>query len=122
MSTTADKILAEIARHEEDWCFSPKDFMGLAERDALDKAFSRLSSEGVIRRIGRGVYDVPRYSRVLKNNPQPQPEPNRAGGRPAVWLADPPHRGVCGEYAQPFHPGSDENRVSVRRSHQNNEF
>ena len=73
MSTTADKILAEIARHEEDWCFSPKDFMGLAERDALDKAFSRLTSEGVIRRIGRGVYDVPRYSKVLKRVLSPNP-------------------------------------------------
>jgi hypothetical protein len=73
MRTTADKILAEIARHEEDWCFSPKDFMGLAERDALDQAFSRLTSGGVIRRIGRGVYDVPRYNAVLKKILSPNP-------------------------------------------------
>jgi hypothetical protein len=38
----------------------------LAGRDALDKAFSRLTTDGKIRRIGRGLYDVPRYSELLK--------------------------------------------------------
>lgn len=71
MGTTAAKILDEIGKHEEDWCFSQKDFMGLAGRDALDKAFSRLTAEGRIRRIGRGVYDVPRYSEVLDTTLSP---------------------------------------------------
>lgn len=71
MSTTAAKILDEIGKHEEDWCFSQKDFMGLAGRDALDKAFSRLTAEGRIRRIGRGVYDVPRHSEVLDTTLSP---------------------------------------------------
>lgn len=71
MGTTAAKILDEIGKHEEYWCFSQKDFMGLAGRDALDKAFSRLTAEGRIRRIGPGVYDVPRYSEVLDTTLSP---------------------------------------------------
>jgi len=59
------KIIKEIGRHEEDWCFSPKDFLSFAGRDALDKAFSRLAADGEVRRIGRGLYDVPRHSKLL---------------------------------------------------------
>jgi hypothetical protein len=66
MDSIAEKIIKELARHEADWCFSPKDFLELAGRDALDKAFSRLTAEGKIRRIGRGLYDVPRTSELLK--------------------------------------------------------
>lgn len=66
MQSISDKILEELKHHEADWCFSPKDFLALAGRDALDKAFSRLTSEGAIRRISRGLYDVPRYSELLK--------------------------------------------------------
>jgi len=66
MKSIADQILEQIKHHDADWCFSPKDFLMLAGRDALDKAFSRLTSEGIIRRIGRGLYDVPRYSDLLK--------------------------------------------------------
>lgn len=66
MQSIEDRVLEEIDRHDEDWCFSPKDFLDLAGRDALDKAFSRLTSEGKIRRIGRGLYDIPRYSDLLK--------------------------------------------------------
>ena len=71
---TAEQIEQEIGRHNPDWCFSPKDFLTLAGRDALDKAFSRLTAEGVIRRIGRGLYDVPRYSDLLKTTLGPDPK------------------------------------------------
>lgn len=66
MRSIAEQILAELKEHEPGWCFSPKDFLTLAGRDALDKAFSRLTKEGTIRRVGRGLYDVPRYSKPLK--------------------------------------------------------
>lgn len=66
MHTVAEKILQAIAERDDGWCFCQKDFMGLASRDALDKAFSRLVADGRIRRIGRGLYDVPRYSDLLK--------------------------------------------------------
>jgi hypothetical protein len=62
----AEQILNEISRHEEGWCFSQKDFMDIAGRNALEQAFFRLAKDGRIRRIGRGLYDVPRYSDLLK--------------------------------------------------------
>lgn len=65
MKSVAEQIEDRIAENEPEWCFSQKDFMDLAGRDALDKAFSRLCRAGAIRRIGRGLYDVPRYSELL---------------------------------------------------------
>lgn len=49
MDSIAEQIIKELGRHEADWCFSPKDFLELAGRDALDKAFSRLTADGKIR-------------------------------------------------------------------------
>ena len=66
MKSIAEQILEELKQHDAGWCFSPKDFLTMAGRDALDKAFSRLTKEGAIRRVGRGLYDVPRYSDLLK--------------------------------------------------------
>lgn len=71
MRTVAEKVLDDIGQHEAGWCFSQKDFMGLAGRDALDQSFSRLVKEGEIRRIARGLYDVPRYSELLKTTLSP---------------------------------------------------
>lgn len=74
MQTVSEKVLIEIGKHEDSWCFSQKDFMGKSSRDALDKAFSRLVEEGRLRRIGRGLYDVPRYSELLKTTLSPSIE------------------------------------------------
>lgn len=74
MKSVAEQIKDQIAEHEPDWCFSPKDFLDLAGRAALDKAFSRLCRDGSIRRIGRGLYDVPRYSELLNTTLSPSGE------------------------------------------------
>lgn len=66
MQSITKQILSEIANHEAGWVFSQKDFMELAGRNALEQAFFRLLNGGKIRRIGRGLYDVPRYSELLK--------------------------------------------------------
>lgn len=66
MQSIPKQILREITKHEADWVFSQKDFMELAGRNALEQAFFRLLHGGEIRRIGRGLYDVPRYSELLK--------------------------------------------------------
>lgn len=71
MQSLSDKILRKIAQHADDWCFSQKDFMDLAGRNALDQAFYRLTQEGKIRRIARGLYDTPRYSDLLKTHLSP---------------------------------------------------
>lgn len=69
--TVAEKVLRRVSRKSPDWCFSQKDFMDVSGRNALDKAFSRLLAEGKIRRVGRGLYDVPRDSELLKTTLSP---------------------------------------------------
>jgi len=66
MKSIADKILKDICKHEANWCFSQKDFLDIAGRNAIEQAFHRLLKEAEIRRVGRGLYDVPRYSDLLK--------------------------------------------------------
>jgi 2C-methyl-D-erythritol 2,4-cyclodiphosphate synthase len=45
--------------------FSPKHFLDLGSRDAVDKALSRLTKQGYINRIGRGIYYYPKISPTL---------------------------------------------------------
>ena len=46
--------------------FSPRDFLDLGTREAVDQALSRHVKAGRLRRVGRGLYDNPRFSIVLK--------------------------------------------------------
>jgi hypothetical protein len=59
------EMLARIKAREEGWVFSPTDFLDLGSRDAVDKALSRMSAGGAIRRVGRGLYDVPRHHPIV---------------------------------------------------------
>lgn len=52
------------------WVCTPKDFLDLGSRDAVDQALSRLAKAGRLRRVGHGLYAAPRISRVL-NGPAP---------------------------------------------------
>jgi hypothetical protein len=52
------------------WVCTPKDFLDLGSRAAVDQALSRLCRSGVLRRISRGLYDLPRMSGIL-NRPAP---------------------------------------------------
>ncbi len=47
------------------WVFSAKDFLDLGNRAAVDQSLSRLYRDGTLRRVGRGLYDWPRFSQVL---------------------------------------------------------
>ena len=67
MTRTADRILKRIAAHGRgQWVGTPKDFLDLGSREAVDQALSRLVKAGRLRRAGRGLYDLPRISGVLK--------------------------------------------------------
>src|SRR3954467_8197709 len=45
--------------------FTPKDFLDLASRDATDQALSRLVRQGLLQRLGRGLYYSPRRNDAL---------------------------------------------------------
>ena len=67
MTRTADRIMKRIAAHGRgQWVCTPKDFLDLGSREAVDQALSRLVKAGRLRRVGRGLYDLPRISGVLK--------------------------------------------------------
>ena len=66
MTGIANKIMNRALEHDAGWVFTPKDFVDLGSRAAVDQALSRLAKAGRLRRVDRGLYDVPRYSDFLK--------------------------------------------------------
>ncbi len=67
MTPMADKIMKRVSAHKRGtWVCTPKDFLHLGSREAVDQALSRLVKAGQLRRVGHGLYDMPRMSDVLK--------------------------------------------------------
>ncbi len=67
MGSMADKVMKRVAAHHRGrWVCSPKDFLDLGSREAVDQTLLRLVKAGRLRRVGRGLYDMPRFSKVLK--------------------------------------------------------
>lgn len=67
MDTIISKIIRRIRAKKRGWVFTPKDFLDIGKRDAVDKVMSRLVTQGMIRRLGRGVYDFPKQHAVIGN-------------------------------------------------------
>ena len=66
MTGIADKIMQRVSVHDSGrWVCTPKDFLDLGSREAVDQALSRLAKAGRLRRVGHGLYDAPRISNVL---------------------------------------------------------
>jgi len=53
------RMLARIKAREGGFVFTSTDFLDLGSRHAVDKALSRMAAAETIRRISRGLYDVP---------------------------------------------------------------
>ena len=67
MTRMADKIMKRVSTHDNGkWVCTPKDFLDLGSREAVDQALYRLVKAGQLRRVGHGLYDMPRISEVLK--------------------------------------------------------
>lgn len=66
---TTDRIIARIKAKGRGWIFTPKDFVDLGSRAAVDQTLLRLAKDGSqslkIRRLARGLYDYPRKHPVL---------------------------------------------------------
>lgn len=54
--TVAQRILRRIRAKRQEWVFTPKDFVDLGSRDAVDQALHRLSEQKLIQRLDRGLY------------------------------------------------------------------
>jgi Family of unknown function (DUF6088) len=51
--------------------WTPVDFLDLGSREAVDKALQRLARAGQLRRIDRGLYDIPRINPLTKKSAVP---------------------------------------------------
>lgn len=62
MSDIQGQIFERIRRSGRGKVFTPKDFLHLGSRQAIDQGLSRLAKAGKIRRLGRGLYQFPRMN------------------------------------------------------------
>lgn len=60
-----NKILSRIRGKGRGCVFVPGDFFYLGSREAVDLVLHRLAKKSVIRRLARGVYDLPKQHRTL---------------------------------------------------------
>jgi hypothetical protein len=72
MKTLPMTILSHARSLPEGGVLSPKEFLHLGSRAAIDQAFSRLTIEGKLLRVGRGVYVGPVSSRFGTRAPAPE--------------------------------------------------
>ncbi len=61
----SNKIVNRIYGKGRGSVFTPKDFQDLVSRDNVKTTLKRLSEAGTIRRLLRGVYEYPEFSRFL---------------------------------------------------------
>lgn len=58
MSPLAESILSQAQSLPEGGLLSPKEFLHLGSRAAIDQTLSRLAREGKLLRVGRGTYSL----------------------------------------------------------------
>lgn len=86
MQTMRDQIFGRIERLGAGKAFSAKDFLDIASRGTVDMAFGSLMRDGKIRRIRRGLYDMPKINEALGGKLSPDiDEAARAIARRQRW-------------------------------------
>jgi predicted ABC-type ATPase len=66
MQDLRQAVAARVAKAPADQVWTPVDFLDLGSRAAVDKVLQRLVQQGQLRRIDRGLYDVPRVNRLTR--------------------------------------------------------
>jgi hypothetical protein len=86
MQTMRDQIVARIERLGDGKAFSAKDFLDIASRTTVDVTLASLNHSENIRRIRRGLYDMPRVNPALGGRLSPDiDEAARAIARRQRW-------------------------------------
>jgi hypothetical protein len=86
MQTMRDQIVARIERLGEGKVFSAKDFLDIASRTTIDVTLAELTLDGKIRRVRRGLYDMPKFNPALGGKLSPDiDEAARAIARKQKW-------------------------------------
>ena len=88
--TIENKMSYRIRGNGSGWAFSPKDFLDLGGRPTVDSALHRLAQRGEVRRVVRGIYDYPRFSKLLAQQLSPDVDQvARAIARKFGWRIQP---------------------------------
>lgn len=66
-------ILTRLGAEAPRKVWTPRDFIDLGSRDAVDKALQRLAKSGTLRRIDRGLYDQPALNKLTHKLNPPDP-------------------------------------------------
>jgi hypothetical protein len=86
MQTMRDQIVARIEHLGEGKAFSAKDFLDIASRTTIDVTLAGLTLDGKIRRVRRGLYDLPKVNPALGGKLSPDiDEAARAIARRQRW-------------------------------------
>lgn len=72
MSTLPEAILLHAQSMPEGGVVSPKEFLHLGSRAAVDQSLSRLTKEGKLLRVARGTYVTPVSNRFGTRAPAPE--------------------------------------------------
>jgi len=84
------QIIARIYGGGRGNAFTTKDFLDLAGQKTTNSTLDRLTKNGTIRRLARGVYEYPSYSALLKGPASPDPDAvARAMARAHGWTIMP---------------------------------
>jgi hypothetical protein len=67
------EIQGRMAKQAPFGVWTPTDFLDVGSRDAIDQALSRMATAGDIRRITRGLYDLPRLNKLTGKSTNPDP-------------------------------------------------
>ena len=65
MRSVEDRLLRSLRAQGRGAVVTPRDFLQWGTRASVDKALSRLVERGALRRVGRGVYDLPRTNPLV---------------------------------------------------------
>lgn len=66
-------ILMRIESGAQRGVWTPRDFLDLGARDAVDKTLQRLTLAGNLRRVDRGLYDKPSFNGLTQRSNPPDP-------------------------------------------------
>ena len=119
MASVADKIMNRVSDQPTGWVCTPKDFVDLGSRQAVDQALSRLVKAGKLRRVSRGLYDKPRFSKNFKSSRTNQFELRDRRGGEAGRYPDVAGRLYGCEPGGSYEFGSGKNWPCNRRSFKN---
>lgn len=59
------QVTSRVQKRGRGWVFTPKHFLDIGRRRAVDLALHRLKAAGTIRQLARGLYDYPGQDSVL---------------------------------------------------------